>query len=109
MALHHLRRHWPRSNNENDTTTREELFGLIARHLSYLDVEVGRRRYSRADTEEDFIERRALIVAQEVRRELIRGTTRRGETRVAEAELAVIEEGEMARLIKRERRRAIGG
>ncbi|QDS70819.1 hypothetical protein FKW77_004879 [Venturia effusa] len=71
MVIHHLRNHWPPPTASSDVLTREELLALIHARLRRLPTDVGREWVSVHDSEEDFIERRALIVAQGVRRDLV--------------------------------------
>jgi hypothetical protein len=68
MVLHHLRRRWPLDND----STRDEVLAMVEKRLKRLPVDAGRERFSRNDEEQDFIERRALVVAQGVRRDLVR-------------------------------------
>ncbi|TLD38631.1 hypothetical protein E2P81_ATG01174 [Venturia nashicola] len=72
MVIHHLRTQWPHPTSPLDIPTREEVLSLIYARLKRLPTSVGRDRVSVHDSEEDFIERRALVVAQGVRRDLIR-------------------------------------
>lgn len=67
MVIHHLRLRWP----AGDDITREEVLSMIQRRLRHTPTSVGRERMSMNDSEEDFIERRALVVAQGLRRDLI--------------------------------------
>lgn len=88
MVIHHLRTNWPTPTAKIDILTREEVLSLIYARLKRTPTGVGRERWSVHDSEEDFIERRALVVAQGVRRDLkleMREKERRGERLLREA------------------------
>ncbi|KAE9988276.1 hypothetical protein EG328_011649 [Venturia inaequalis] len=108
MVIHHLRTHWPQPHAPLDIPTREEVLSLIYARLKRLPMGVGREKVNVYDSEEDFIERRALVVAQGVRRDLIQemGERRRAEERELRREE---EERELRRDVETALRYAGGG
>lgn len=71
---------------------------MVEKKLGHLPTSAGRQQFSTRDTEHDFVERRALIAAQGVRRDLIRDmeakAARRASRRLAEEGRAFFAEGE---------------